>query len=194
MENKTLEINNEEKQLFSLYNFKAPEILKQKEGNFNFLVVRVNTTTKVIKSGKKQRISLIIVAGNGQGSLGLGIGRGDTVENAFEKAKINAIKNIFNIPISGAKSVFHSVYGKKKKTSVLILPKLFGKGLRASPLVYSILKMAGIHNACSKQFGSKNKLNIIYATILALKTIENDNDLAYNKYLEVEDLLRRVNC
>lgn len=157
----------------------------------NFLIIKVNISTKVIKKGKKQRFSVILLSGNGEGLLGLGIGKAFTIDTAFEKAKLNSIRNLFRIPMNEAKSVFHSVKGKSKGTSVLILPKLFGKGLRAGPVVYSILKLVGINNACSKQIGNKNKLNVVYATIQALKKLESAEDFMYNKKLEMSDLLKR---
>ena len=155
--------------------FKKRKFNKEKvESEFDKRVVAVRRVTKVVKGGKKMHFSVTMIVGDKKGRVGIGSGKAADVTMANDKAFQNAKKHLVNVPIVNT-TIPHEVWGKFGKSSVLLMPAPEGTGVDAGGSVRAMADMAGIKNIVSKSYGSRNKINVIYATLngfLSLKTKE----------------------
>jgi small subunit ribosomal protein S5 len=141
------------------------------EEKFESKLIEVRRVTKVTEGGKKLRFRAIIVIGNKKGKVGIGVAKGKDVSQAVEKAQRVAMKNITEIPIV-EDTIPHEVIAKYKTAKVLLKPQRKGRGLIAGGQVRIICELAGIKDISSKLLSeTRNKLNIILATIKALKQL-----------------------
>ena len=134
-------------------------------------VVQIRRVTKVTKGGKKLSFRTIIVIGDANGNVGLGIAKAEDMLAALKKAKINGLRNLINVPITKFLSIPHNISGYYNSAHILMRPSREGSGVIAGGAVRMILEVAGIKNIIAKQLGSKNLLNNARATILALNNL-----------------------
>ena len=123
-------------------------------------VVKVRRITKVIKGGKKLRFGAVVVIGNGNGQVGLGVGKADDVIEAVKKAVNDGKRELISIPLTKNYSIPYVVTGS---------------GVLAGGSVRTVLELSGIQNISAKQLGCDNLLNNARATVVALKSIKNQN-------------------
>ena len=139
---------------------------------WEYRVVEVKRVTRVTRGGKRFKIRAVVIAGNKNGRVGIGIEKGADVSDAVNKALASAIKNSINIPIVN-KTIPYEVRGKISAANVLIKPAKLGKGLKAGGTVRIVLELAGIENATAKILGvTKNPLTNALSAIEALKKLE----------------------
>jgi small subunit ribosomal protein S5 len=138
-------------------------------------VVKVRRITKVIKGGKKLRFGAVVVIGNGNGQVGLGVGKADDVVEAVKKAVNDGKRELISIPLTKNYSIPYSVTGKYGAANVLIKPAVAGSGVLAGGSVRTVLELSGIQNISAKQLGCDNLLNNARATMCALKSIKDQN-------------------
>ena len=135
-------------------------------------VVKVRRITKVIKGGKKLRFGAVVVIGNGNGQVGLGVGKADDVVEAVKKAANDGRRNLILVPLTKTFSIPHIVLGQFGASNVLLKPASAGSGVIAGGSVRILLEAAGVQNIMAKQLGSNNLLNNARATVCALKALK----------------------
>ncbi len=137
---------------------------------FDSKLLALNRVTRVTKGGKQMRFRAVVVVGNKDKQVGVGVAKGSDVSQAVEKAAKSARKNLIVVPITEGGSIPHQVQAKFGAAVVLLRPQRQGRGLVAGGTVRVICDMAGIKNVSSKILGgTRNKLNNARATIKALQ-------------------------
>ena len=145
-------------------------------------LIKISRVTKVTKGGKKLSFRAVVVIGNENGIVGIGVGKAEDVVNAFKKAKTDGKKNLIQIPLTKSLTIPHPIVADVAACKILLKPGIEGSGVMAGGAVRSVLEVAGIKNIIAKQLGSDNLLNNARATVTALEKlitrIEVDRRLA----------------
>ena len=150
---------------------KKPKKASQRINNLEDQLVKVSRVSKVTKGGKKLSFRAIVVVGNKNGTVGVGVAKADDVLNAFKKAEANGKKNLILLPLTKSLSIPHDIIGNFGACKVILRPSIEGSGVIAGGSVRVVLEMAGVKNVIAKQLGSNNLLNNARATICALKNL-----------------------
>ncbi|MGB9749868.1 MAG: 30S ribosomal protein S5 [Caldisericia bacterium] len=133
-------------------------------------LVQVRRVAKVTKGGKRLKFRALVVVGNGNGKVGIGLGKASEVPDAIKKASTRARRDTISIPLKGT-TIPHETWGKWGAAKVLLKPAVPGTGIIAGGPVRAILQKAGIKDVLSKAFGSSNQVNVSFATLEALKNL-----------------------
>jgi len=157
------------------------------ESQFLERVVTINRVSKVVKGGRRFSFTALVVVGDGNGMVGVGYGKAREVPLAISKGVEEAKKNFFRVPRSG-KTIPHPVQGEAAAGVVLLRPAAAGTGVIAGGPVRAVLECAGIHDVLSKSLGSSNTINIVHATVAALKQLEEPRAVAARRGLDFEDV------
>nr|YP_009297684.1 ribosomal protein S5 [Hildenbrandia rivularis]AOM67228.1 ribosomal protein S5 [Hildenbrandia rivularis] len=161
---------------------------KKTENNWQEKVVQVNRVTKVVKGGKKMSFRAILVVGNEQGCVGVGIGKASNVINAVKKGVADAKKNLVILPVTKTNSIPHSTQGIAGAAKIIMQPSYQGSGVIAGGATRTVLELAGIKNVVAKQLRSNNILNNARATINALNSLTTLKQVAKNRDIDTEKL------
>ena len=153
-------------------------------------VVTINRVSKVVKGGRRFSFTALVVVGDGNGMVGVGYGKAREVPTAISKGVEDAKKNFFRVP-RVAQTIPHPVQGEAAAGVVLLRPATPGTGVIAGGPVRAVLECAGIHDVLSKSLGSSNTLNIVHATVAALKMLEEPRAVAARRNVEFEDIAPR---
>lgn len=148
-------------------------------------VVTINRVSKVVKGGRRFAFTALVVVGDGNGMVGVGYGKAREVPLAISKGVEDAKKNFFRVPRVG-QTIPHPVQGEAAAGVVLLRPASEGTGVIAGGPVRAVLECAGIHDVLSKSLGSSNTLNIVHATVAALKMLEEPRAVAARRGLEFD--------
>lgn len=138
-------------------------------------VVSIQRVTKVVKGGKKMSFRAVIVVGNEQGKVGVGVGKAGDVITAVRKGVTDGKKNIISVPLTSSNSIPHPTNGRFGAAKLVLRPSAPGSGVIAGSSIRTVLELAGIKNILSKQLGSNNLLNNARATIDGLSTLRSYN-------------------
>ncbi|MEY8657109.1 30S ribosomal protein S5 [Brachybacterium paraconglomeratum] len=150
-------------------------------------VVSINRVSKVVKGGRRFAFTALVVVGDGDGTVGVGYGKAKEVPAAISKGVEEAKKNFFRVPrVQG--TVVHPVQGEDAAGVVLLRPAAPGTGVIAGGPVRAVLECAGVHDVLSKSLGSTNAINIVRATVDALRQLEEPEAVAARRGLAVEDV------
>ena len=150
-------------------------------------VVTINRVAKVVKGGRRFSFTALVIVGDGDGQVGVGYGKAKEVPTAIAKGVEEAKKNFFRVPrIQG--TIPHPVQGEKAAGVVFLRPASPGTGVIAGGPVRAVLECAGIRDVLSKSLGSSNAINIVHATVEALRTLESPEDVAQRRGLTVEEV------
>jgi len=150
-------------------------------------VVTINRVAKVVKGGRRFSFTALVVVGDGDGNVGVGYGKAKEVPAAIAKGVEEAKKHFFKVPRIGS-TIPHPVQGEDAAGVVLLKPASAGTGVIAGGPVRAVLECAGIHDVLSKSLGSSNPINIVHATVTALKMLESPEAVAARRGLPVEDV------
>ena len=150
-------------------------------------VVTINRVSKVVKGGRRFSFTALVVVGDGNGLVGVGYGKSKEVPSAIAKGVEEAKKNFFRVP-RVASTIPHPVQGEAAAGVVLLRPAAQGTGVIAGGPVRAVLECAGIHDVLSKSLGSSNTINIVHATIDALKRLEEPAAVAARRGLSLDEV------
>lgn len=137
-------------------------------------IVNIRRVAKTVKGGRNMRFSVSVVVGNGEGYVGVGLGKAQEIPEAVRKAIEDAKKNLVYVPTVGT-TIPHRILGIFGAGQVLIMPATEGTGVIAGSSVRMVLEAAGIKDVRAKSIGSSNNVNMAYATLeglRGLKTVE----------------------
>ncbi|WP_219982673.1 30S ribosomal protein S5 [Microbacterium sp. HD4P20] len=157
------------------------------ESQFLERVVTINRVSKVVKGGRRFSFTALVVVGDGNGVVGVGYGKAREVPLAISKGVEEAKRNFFRVPRVGA-TIPHPVQGEAAAGVVLLRPASAGTGVIAGGPVRAVLECAGIHDVLSKSLGSSNTINIVHATVEALKQLEEPRAVAARRGLEFDQV------
>ena len=159
----------------------------REESEFTEKLVNINRVAKVVKGGRRFSFTALVVVGDGDGTVGVGYGKAKEVPAAIAKGVEEAKKNFFKVPRI-ASTIPHPVQGEKAAGVVLLKPASPGTGVIAGGPVRAVLECAGIHDVLSKSLGSDNPINIVHATVAALKELVRPEEVAARRGLPLEDV------
>ena len=150
-------------------------------------VVTINRVAKVVKGGRRFSFTALVVVGDGDGTVGVGYGKAKEVPAAIAKGVEEAKKHFFKVPRI-AKTIPHPIQGEAAAGVVLLKPASPGTGVIAGGPVRAVLECAGISDVLSKSLGSSNAINIVHATVAALRGLERPESVAARRGLPIEDV------
>jgi len=140
-------------------------------------MVNVNRISKTVKGGRKMRFNAVVVAGDRNGRVGVGMGKATEVTLAIEKASVDAKRHMVKIDISGT-TIPHEVVGQFETTKVLLMPAKEGNGVIAGGKVRDVVELAGIKDITTKLYGSNNPVNSVKATFDGLMKLRSAEKIA----------------
>nr|YP_009564961.1 ribosomal protein S5 [Gelidium coulteri]YP_009565361.1 ribosomal protein S5 [Gelidium sinicola]QBA96312.1 ribosomal protein S5 [Gelidium coulteri]QBA96712.1 ribosomal protein S5 [Gelidium sinicola] len=162
--------------------------LKEQEITWSERVVQVKRVTKVVKGGKKLSFRAVLVVGNENGQIGVGIGKASDVIGAVKKGVADAKKHSIQIPLTKSYSIPHTTEGISGAAKVIIKPSATGSGVIAGGSIRTVLELAGVKNILAKQLRSNNTLNNARAVLNALSSLKTFKETANNRGINVENL------
>ena len=158
----------------------------------NDKVVSIKRISKTVKGGRTMRFSALVVVGDGNGYIGVGHGKSAEIPEAIRKGKEQAIRNIVKISLDDNQSVPHDYIGIWGSSQVLLRRSKEGTGVIAGGAVRNICEMAGIKNIRTKSLGSRNKTNVVLATINGLTSMKSPKQIASLRDKDVKEILAGI--
>ena len=165
------------------------EIIDASQFELEDKVVSIKRVTKVVKGGRNFRFTALVVVGDGNGHVGAGLGKATEIPEAIRKGKEDAIKKLIEVPLDENKSIPHDYIGKFGSASVLMKKSPEGTGIIAGGPARAVLDLAGFKKIRTKSLGSRNKQNVVLATIEGLKAMKTPEEVAKLRGISVEEVL-----
>ena len=151
-------------------------------------VVTINRVSKVVKGGRRFGLTALVVVGDRNGHVGIGMGKSQEVPTAIKKGVEDAKKNMFTVPVTAEGSVPHEIMGEYGAGRVLIKPAVPGTGVLAGGPVRAIMELAGVQNVITKSLGTDNAMNIVKAAAEGLKNMESPVQVAERRGISVAEM------
>ena len=150
----------------------------QREGGSDLQdrVVEIRRVAKVVKGGRRFNFSALVVVGDGNGRVGVGLGKANTVPAAIGKGQDRAKANMFDVPMRNT-TIPHEVLGKFESSSVMLKPASEGTGVIAGGAVRAVMELAGVRDVLTKALGSTTAVNLVQATVDGLKQLRTKADI-----------------
>jgi len=149
-------------------------------------LIKISRVSKVTKGGKKLSFRAVVVVGDENGKVGVGVAKAADVVNAFKKAKTDGRKNLIELPLTKALSIPHHVIGTFGACKIIMRPSIEGSGVIAGGAVRIVLEVAGVKNVIAKQLGSNNLLNNARASIDALQNLTTKSQIIKKRGLTLK--------
>jgi small subunit ribosomal protein S5 len=150
-------------------------------------VVKINRVAKVVKGGRRFSFNAIVVVGDGNGHVGVGMGKANEVMNSVSKGKENAKKSVVRIPIVNG-TLPHAIIGRYGAGRVMLKPASPGTGIIAGGAIRAIMEEVGITDVLAKILGSRNPHNVIKATMDGLEHLEDATEIARRRGISIQEL------
>ena len=150
-------------------------------------VVNVSRVAKVVKGGRTFRFSVLVVVGDSNGHVGVGTGKSSEVPEAIKKATDDAKKNLVEVSLVNG-TLPHEYTTNFGSSKVILKPAVEGTGIIAGGAVRPVLELAGVKNVTAKTLGSRNSINVVYATLEGLKSMQTIEEVARKRGKKVEDI------
>ena len=157
------------------------------KSNYIERVVTINRVSKVVKGGRRFSFTALVIVGDGNGMVGVGYGKAKEVPAAIAKGVEEARKNFFRVPLIGG-TIVHPVQGEAAAGVVMLRPASPGTGVIAGGAARAVLECAGVHDILAKSLGSDNAINVVHATVAALKLLQRPEEVAARRGLPIEDV------
>ena len=149
-------------------------------------VVTIKRVAKTVKGGRRMQLTALVVVGDGQGNVGVGLGKSKEVPTAIAKGVEDAKKNMFKVSLTEEGTVPHEVLGEYGAGRVLIKPAIRGTGVKAGGPVRAIMELAGVTDVITKSLGTNNAMNIVKATAEGLKSMQNPDEVSERRGVSVD--------
>ena len=151
-------------------------------------VVYINRVSKVVKGGRRFALTALVVVGDGNGRVGVGMGKSQEVPIAIKKGIEDAKKNMFTVPLTEGKTLPHEIMGEFGAGRVFLKPAAPGTGVIAGGPVRALMELAGVENVFGKALGSDNAMNIVKAAAEGLKGLSSANEVAARRNMSVGEI------
>lgn len=160
---------------------RAPKVKPEEAGPLQERVILIRRVAKVVTGGRRLRFNALVVVGNGQGVVGIGLGKAGSVPDAVQKGRYIAQRNLIRIPLKGT-TIPHEITMKFGASRVVLRPAVPGSGVKAGATVRAIVELAGIRDILTKAIGNTNPINLARATMEALASLRDpDQELALRR-------------
>lgn len=150
-------------------------------------VIKINRTAKVTSRGKRFRFSALVAIGDGKGHIGIGLGKANEVIVCIQKGKEIAKRNMFKVPLINS-TLPHKIIGKHGASRVMLKPASPGTGIIAGGPVRAVMEQVGIQNILTKRYGSKNAMNLVYATLNGLLNLKDAVAIANRRQMTIKEV------
>ena len=154
-------------------------------------VVYINRVSKVVKGGRRFALTALVVVGDGNGRVGVGMGKSQEVPIAIKKGVEDAKKNMFAVPLTEEKTLPHEIIGEFGAGRVLIEPARPGTGVIAGGAARAVMELAGVSDVLTKSLGTDNVMNVVKATAEGLKNMQSPQDVAERRGMTVDQIYGR---
>ena len=163
-------------------------IAREQQRELKERVVEINRVAKVVKGGRRFSFTALVVIGDEVDRVGVGYGKARAVPLAISKAVDDAKKNLFTVPKHGT-TITHEIIGRADAARVLLRPASEGTGVIAGGGVRAVLELAGIRDILAKSLGTTNPINLLKATVNALRSLRRPEDVARTRGVSMSQVL-----
>ena len=163
------------------------EVVELQQDVLEEKLVQVNRVAKVVKGGRIFGFTALTVVGDGKGRVGFGRGKAKEVPIAIQKAMENARRNMIDVSLNG-NTLWYPVSAKHGSANVYMQPAAEGTGVIAGGAMRAVLELVGVQNVLAKCYGSTNPVNVVRATVNALKSMESPADVAKRRGKKLEEI------